>query len=87
MHCILSSTFPFKIKEDTYKKVSRNFILSEFHCRRHISFLRYNVALNTVKPVNKGHRKERQHMVIIDKWSLLEVVFIRRWPLIQVWQY
>ena len=25
---------------------------------------------NTVKPVNKGHPRERQHMVFIDKWSL-----------------
>ena len=24
----------------------------------------------TVKPVNKGHPRERQHMVFIDKWSL-----------------
>ena len=26
---------------------------------------------NTVKPVNKGHPRERHHMVFIDKWSLL----------------
>ena len=25
----------------------------------------------TVKPVNKGHPRERQNMVFIDKWSLL----------------
>ena len=25
---------------------------------------------NTVKPVNKGHQREDQHMVFIDKWPL-----------------
>ena len=28
------------------------------------------VILNTVKPVNKGHPMERQHMAFIDKWPL-----------------
>ena len=28
-----------------------------------------------VKPVNKGHPRERQHMVFIDKWSLFGVYF------------
>ena len=27
-------------------------------------------SINTVKPVNKHHPRERQHMVIIDKQSL-----------------
>ena len=42
--------------------------------------------IHTVKPVSKGHTRERQHMVFIDKWSLLEVIlsnFNRNavWPL------
>ena len=27
---------------------------------------------NIVEPVNKGHPREKQHMVFIDKWSLFE---------------
>ena len=30
----------------------------------------------TVKPVNKGHQRERQHMVFIDKWSLFGGYFV-----------
>ena len=30
----------------------------------------------TVKPVNKGYPRERQHIVFIDKWSLFGVYFI-----------
>ena len=31
---------------------------------------------NTVKPVNKYHPWERQHMVFIDKWSLFGGYFV-----------
>ena len=31
---------------------------------------------NTVKPVNKGHPRERQDMVFIDKWSLIGCYFV-----------
>ena len=56
-------------------------------------------AYSTVKPGNKGHPRERHHMVFVDKWSLFGgylvlfyhgrviekiMVFLRRWPLIQV---
>ena len=62
----------------------------------------HNASLYTVKPVNKGHQRERQNIVFIDKWSLFggnfvllyqervfiyRVVFIQRWPFIQVWLY
>ena len=30
----------------------------------------------TVKPVNKGHTKERENMVFIDKWSLFGGYFV-----------
>ena len=30
----------------------------------------------TVKPVNKGHPRERQHMAFIDKWSLFGCYFV-----------
>ena len=32
--------------------------------------------LYTVKPVNKGHPRERQDMVFIDKWSLFGGFFV-----------
>ena len=32
--------------------------------------------INTVKPVNKGHPRERQTMVFIDKWSLFGDYFV-----------
>ena len=47
----------------------------------------------TVKPVNKGQPRERQHMVFIDKWSLFGGYFvlfyqgrvIDEWPLFTGW--
>ena len=30
----------------------------------------------TVKPVNKGHSREREHMVFTDKWSLFGGHFV-----------
>ena len=47
----------------------------------------------TVKPVNKGHSRERQNMVFIDKWSLFggyNCLFYKRvvidvWPLFTGW--
>ena len=30
----------------------------------------------TVKPVNKGHPRERPHMVFIDKWSSFGGYFV-----------
>ena len=48
---------------------------------------------NTVKSVNKGHPRDRQHMVFIDKWPLFGgyiVLFNQRkvtevWPLFTGW--
>ena len=48
---------------------------------------------NTVEPVNKGHPRERQNMVFIDKWSLFGgffVIFYQgrffvMWPLFSGW--
>ena len=34
-------------------------------------------TINIVKPVNKGHPRERQNMVFIDKWSLFGDYFIK----------
>ena len=34
------------------------------------------LLLNTVKPVDKGHPRERQQTVFIDKWSLFEGYFV-----------
>ena len=47
----------------------------------------------TVKPVNKGHPREKQNMVFIDKWSLFGGYFvlfyqgsvIEVWPLFTGW--
>ena len=39
---------------------------------------------DTVKPVNTGHRRERQYMAFIDKWSYMEVIlfyFFKEWLL------
>ena len=33
-------------------------------------------VVTTVKPVNKGHLRERQNMVFIDKWPLFAGYFI-----------
>ena len=49
--------------------------------------------VGTVKPVNKGHPRERQNMVFIDKWSVFGDYFvlfyqervIEAWPLFTVW--
>ena len=46
--------------------------------------------VGTVKPVDKGHPRERQNMVFIDKWSLFEGYFLlfyqvsvnKVWPLV-----
>ena len=35
-----------------------------------------DAMLYTVKSVNNGHQKERQHMVFIDKWSLFGGYFV-----------
>ena len=32
--------------------------------------------VDTVKPVNKGHQRERQDTVFIDKWSLFGGYFV-----------
>ena len=32
--------------------------------------------INTIKPLNKGHPRERQIMVFIDKWSLFGGYFV-----------
>ena len=34
------------------------------------------MVLNTAKPVNKGHSRERQDMVFIDKWPLFGGYFV-----------
>ena len=43
-------------------------LLTKKKCFPHI--LPENSHVNTVKPVNKGHPRERQNKVFIDKWSL-----------------
>ena len=64
-----------------------------------IHFVNYDTNLYgygkqyTVKLVNKGHPRERQHMVFIDKWSLFGGYFvlfcqesvIEVWPLLTGW--
>ena len=30
----------------------------------------------TVKPVDKGHPRERQHMIFLDKWTLFGGCFV-----------
>ena len=48
---------------------------------------------STVKPVNKGHLRERQNMAFIDRWPLFGgnfVIFyqgkvIDMWPLFKGW--
>ena len=37
------------------------------HANYYVSALSINIY--TVKPVKKGHRKDRQHMVFKDEWS------------------
>ena len=67
----------FKHRFDTQKDYNPNLI----------------ALVNTVKSVNKGHPRERQNMVFIDKWSLFRgnfVLFyqgriIEKWPLFTVW--
>ena len=41
----------------------------------------------TVKPVNKGHQRNRQNMVFIDKWSLFGGYFVLFYQgmVIEVW--
>ena len=41
----------------------------------------------TVKPVNKGHPRERHHMVFIDKWSLFGgyIVLFNQGYVTEVW--
>ena len=41
----------------------------------------------TVKPVNKGHPRERQHMTFIDKWSFFGGYFVLFYQgkVIEVW--
>ena len=41
----------------------------------------------TIKPVNKGHPRERQNMVLIDKWSLFAgyIVLLYKGRVIEVW--
>ena len=43
----------------------------------------------TVKPVNKGHPKERQNMVFIDKWSLFggNIVLFNQGKVTEVYLY
>ena len=41
-----------------------------------ISFCETSEIINTVKPVNKGHPRERHNIVFIDKWSLFEGFFV-----------
>ena len=35
-----------------------------------------NRTFITVKPVNKGHPRERRHIVLIDKWTLFGDYFV-----------
>ena len=43
----------------------------------------------TVKPVNKGHPREGQHMVFIDKWPLFGgyTVLINQGRITEVWPF
>ena len=52
--------------------------MHSFKCIQQYFFLHLNVFRNqhTVKPVNKGHPRERQHMVLIDKWVLYAGFFV-----------
>ena len=49
----------------------------------------YDVSLHihTVKPVDKGHPKEKQNMVFINKWSLFRGYFVVFYQVrvIEVW--
>ena len=47
----------------------------------------WTAHLNTVKPVNKGHPRERQHMVFIDKWSLFGgyIILFNQGMVTEVW--
>ena len=51
------------------------------------------MVCNTVKPVNKGHLREKQYMVFIDKWPLFGGYIVllnlesitEEWPLFTGW--
>ena len=46
-----------------------------------------SLFLSTVNLVNKGHPRERQNMVVIDKWPLFGGYFVlfNQWRVIGVW--
>ena len=46
-----------------------------------------HVIRYTVKPVNKGHRRERQHMVFVDKCSLFggNILLFKQGRVTEVW--